>query len=151
MFVSYESARFYYNNAYYINFGRYGNSNPQTEYFKLKVSNMKDLIKAVQEIKRSNIGKNLSKNSYKVQENNKENQNQLVINSKTISEIEGFYNNNYFKIVITNSFEPFMITFRLKNKEVQTLYFEKSGLFRFLNLKGSDMNSELYSHDLIFE
>lgn len=111
---------------------------------------MKDLIKAVQEIKRTNANnKNLSKSSYKTQEIFKESP--LVLTSKSTSEIEGNYANAYFKIVITNSFEPFMITFRLENKEVQTLYFEKSGLFRFFNLKGSEMNSELYSYDLIFE
>ena len=37
-----------------------------------------------------------------------------------------------------------MVCFTLMNKEKKTLYFEKSGLFKFFNIKGIDANSKLY-------
>lgn len=80
------------------------------------------------------------------------NENHLIMNLNENNDIEGEYNGVFFVIQITNSYEPFMIAFRFKNKESKSIYLEKSGLFGYIGLKGSEKNNDnLYTYESIFK
>ena len=142
----------YYENLYYINLGKYGANQPQTEYFKMKINSIKEQNRIENENtlyynKRSTKGINTNKIVNKVEDLIS----QLKINSLTKNEIEGQFKNFYFKIVVTNLYEPFMMTITQQTGEKQTLYFEKSGLFKHYGLKGSEANNLLYQEENILE
>ena len=150
----YKNATTYYENGYYLNLGRYGAENPQTEYFKNKL----DLIN--EEIKKYPIFPQ------------PKTQAMVNSNSPTNKEINNnFNNNNYFgnilhkgkantfcfKIPTSSLYEPFLLSIYIlgeddNNRYAQELFignlcFDKQKLAKYLRLKGTNYNAMFYTDE----
>ncbi len=168
-----------YEKAYYLNLGRYGANNMNTEYFKIKIGIFNEtqkklnLIKPMNSFSQINIKRTHSNKKENSGFSNISNMNDSTIkfNSSLYStnnfnkanntnlDIKGFTNSFKFSVTQSKVYEPFVISiYELSSnfdneKEIifiKKLYFDKNKMMRFFKI-GYMNNNELYKEEFILK
>jgi hypothetical protein len=133
--LSYNNSLICIEKAYYLNLGRFGNTHPYTEYFRVKLDHEKKLNKS-------------NGNSYKPQSAIPK---EKVIISRDVNNFEfiGKTSTYHFNIPFSNIYEPLLITINDvdKGNYVKNLYFDKQGLFKYFRMTPS--NEMLYQENIL--
>ena len=150
----YKNAATYYENGYYLNLGRYGAENPQTEYFKNKLDLINEEIKKYPIFPQSKAQTSLNSNSPTNKEiNNNFNNNNYIGNILHKGKAETFC----FKIPTSSLYEPFLLSIYVLGEDdnnryapelfIGNLCFDKQKLAKYLRLKGTNYNAMFYTDD----
>lgn len=152
----YKNAATYYENGYYLNLGRYGAENPQTEYFKNKLDLINEELKKYPSLSQPKPQTMINSNSpsYKEKNNNyKNNNNNYYGNIMHKGKADTFC----FKIPTSSLYEPFLLSIYSLGEDDNNRYapelflgnlcFDKQKLARFLKLKGTNYNPMFYTDE----
>ena len=151
-----KNAATYYENGYYLNLGRYGAENPQTEYFKNKLDLINEELKKYPSLSQPKPQTMINSNSpsYKEKNNNyKNNNNNYYGNIMHKGKADTFC----FKIPTSSLYEPFLLSIYSLGEDDNNRYapelflgnlcFDKQKLARFLKLKGTNYNPMFYTDE----
>ena len=151
----YKNAATYYENGYYLNLGRYGAENPQTEYFKNKLDLINEELKKYPSLSQPKPQTMINSNSpsYKEKNNNYKNNNNYYGNIMHKGKADTFC----FKIPTSSLYEPFLLSIYSLGEDDNNRYapelflgnlcFDKQKLARFLKLKGTNYNPMFYTDE----
>ena len=152
----YKNAATYYENGYYLNLGRYGAENPQTEYFKNKLDLINEELKKYPSLSQPKPQTMINSNSpsYKEKNNNyKNNNNNYYGNIMHKGKADTFC----CKIPTSSLYEPFLLSIYSLGEDDNNRYapelflgnlcFDKQKLARFLKLKGTNYNPMFYTDE----
>ena len=154
----YKNASTFYEHGYYLNLGRFGAENPDTIYFKTKLDAINQEFNKFpnfQGTKTKNTNITNITNNDMIGPNN--NNNTGLNNFQKIMH-KGQAETFSFKIPSSSLLEPFLITFyridhnpNIDRYSAELLFgnvlFDKQKLSKYLNLKGSNINSKFYTDE----
>lgn len=150
----FKNAATYYENGYYLNLGRYGAENAQTEYFKNKLDLINEELKKNISFLQPKITTMINSNS----PTNKGTNNNFK-NNNFIGNIlhKGKADTFCFKIPTSSLYEPFLLSVYALGEDDNNRYapelflgnlcFDKQKLAKYLRLKGTNYNAMFYTDE----